>query len=77
MIRDPSDGTMRHNEAILDRMRGVPANRVSGDGKFDLGNPNVPQANDNSGLPLESQKPKEIAKLEKARAWLKDYHGKN
>jgi hypothetical protein len=61
MIRDPSDGSVRETPAV-----GIPMTlpKAEPDGV-------VP-----SGLPTASSKPAMQAKLEKSRAWLKDYHSR-
>lgn len=61
MIRDPSDGSVREPEAH------------PGGAQVDLA-PAKPVMT--SGLPTGSQKPKNIARLEASREWLKDYHAK-
>jgi hypothetical protein len=63
MIRDPSDGSVRPplSDKSLELLN-VEAKTVSS-------GPPVP-----SGLPTASTRPQMIAKLEKSREWLKNYH---
>jgi hypothetical protein len=60
MIRDPSDGSVREH-----RQEPLKSNDVS-----------PKKASFDTGLPTGSQKPKNIARLEASRAWLKDYHAR-
>jgi hypothetical protein len=64
MIRDPSDGSVRGSE----HTETVNANPP----------PLAPcPIEPISGLPLESQKPEHIERLEKSRAWLVEYFKRN
>jgi hypothetical protein len=60
MIRDPSDGSVRETPKA-DMQIHRPKTEVG-----------IPV----SGLPPASTKPQMIAKLEKSREWLKNYHGR-
>ena len=61
MIRDPSDGSVREPPKVDLQ---IPRS------KSETGIP----ATVTSGLPTASARPQMIAKLEKSRAWLKNYH---
>lgn len=63
MIRDPSDGTVRnpHGES--------PSSRSEQSGRVAEGA--------NSGLPTDKLKAEELARLERAREWLKEWKGRN
>lgn len=72
MIRDPSDGSVREPK------KSAPERLTSQNTAERLPSSDaaVSGAGTSSGLPLESTKPENIAKLEKAREWLRDYHAK-
>jgi len=68
MIRDPSDGSVRPQKSAPEFASSLPS------GESDpLVTPVSTGADTNSGLPLASTKPENVAKLEKAREWLRDY----
>lgn len=73
MIRDPSDGSVR--DPIVEKAMRVAIELINYEldrANERMGFPPLPPA---SGLPLESTKAESKAKLEKSRAWLKNYHG--
>lgn len=62
MIRDPSDGSVRHQPKPLEtKPYGV----------------EKPLAIITSGLPAESTKPDRIERLNKSREWLKEYRSRH
>ncbi len=64
MIRDPSDGSVRENlRREMDSRAASPQNQ----------NP-MPALEQASGLPIGSKNPEQIARLERSRTWLKEYH---
>jgi hypothetical protein len=84
MIRDPSDGSVREdkfrsglvpgmeagNEGVSERHRPPQAHRIVPC----TGNAAQPASIEFSGLRAGSTKPENIARLEKSREWLKNYH---
>lgn len=86
MIRDPSDGSVKPlpdaEELVADGMRaGVKlANFLIGQSMERLGFPPLPEDPvidpTTSGLQTGSTKPENMARLEKSREWLRDYHAK-
>ena len=80
MIRDPSDGSVRDeplpdaDEIVADGMRAAQklANYLVDQANERLGFPPVIDPT-TSGLQTGSTKPENIARLEKAREWLRDY----
>ena len=70
MIRDPSDGSVREPQKSAPLRRApqiiaecLPSSDAAGGG-----------ADTASGLPAGSTRPESVARLEKSREWLKDYH---
>jgi hypothetical protein len=59
MIRDPSDGSVKEVTPDANDINEVKADK--------------PMEGITSGLPYGSSKPKDIARLEASRAWLKNY----
>jgi hypothetical protein len=45
---------MKHNDAIIQRIKGIPAQRGSFKERFDPRNPNQLHANDNAARPVET-----------------------
>lgn len=77
MIRDPSDGSVKtHNDQILEKMRGIPASTGPANDPSEGRPANVIDPT-TSGLQTGSEKPENLARLEKSRAWLKEYREKN
>lgn len=75
MIRDPSDGSVREKpKSAPDReMSQNTAERLPSSDAASSGAGPILDAT-TSGLQTGSQKPENIARLEKSREWLKDYH---
>lgn len=71
MIRDPSDGSVREN-VVDDALRIAEelGQLILNQGLERMGFDPLPPV---SGLPIESQKPENLARLEKSREWLKQY----
>jgi hypothetical protein len=69
MIRDPSDGSVR---APQKSAPDVATSQLRAE-RDPAVMPDWPGADTNSGLPLASTKPENIARLEKSREWLKQY----
>jgi hypothetical protein len=67
MIRDPSDGSVREPATADGKPASVPNKAKLPSYDKPLMSPTV------SGLQTGSSKPENLARLEKARAWLKDY----
>jgi hypothetical protein len=63
MIRDPSDGTIKEITPEANDINSLPAKTRSEE--------------ITSGLPTASTKPKDLARLEKSREWLKRYFKRN
>ncbi len=59
MIRDPSDGSVRHQQEPLETKDNLPEKPVLSTGA--------------SGLPIASAKPEHIERLERSREWLRKY----
>lgn len=62
MIRDPSDGTVRA------------VHQTTESASAPIGQASPESALPASGLPITRHKPEELERLQKSRAWLKDYH---
>lgn len=62
MIRDPSDGSVRHHPKPLETQPYVSEKPLLDTTA--------------SGLPAGSTKPEQIERLNESRKWLKDYHAK-
>lgn len=60
MIRDPSDGSVRHRQETLQTKDLSPEKPVLGTGT--------------SGLPISKAKAEYLARLEQSREWLQNYH---
>lgn len=75
MIRDPSDGSVREKSAPAiqapQHAERLPSSDAAGVGADTLISPTT------SGLQTGSEKPENLARLEKSRAWLKEYREKN
>ena len=63
MIRDPSDGSVKEITPQANEINTLTA-KIASEGIMP------------SGLPTASSKPAMQAKLERSRAWLKDYHAR-
>jgi hypothetical protein len=61
MIRDPSDGSVKEITPEANEINLLAAKKAS-------------EEITTSGLPTASTRPQMIAKLEKSREWLKNYH---
>jgi hypothetical protein len=70
MIRDPSDGSVREKH--------VDAKAASMSTRAELPSGDKPlMSSTTSGLQTGNGKPENLARLEKSRQWLKDYHAGN
>jgi hypothetical protein len=66
MIRDPSDGSVREKAQF---------ENVDDDAMRAAKNPTCQEnLQVDSGLPIGSKNPEQIARLERSRTWLKEYH---
>jgi len=72
MIRDPSDGSVKETVDGKDIAIAKEQYRRA----VDRLNHTTDREIASSGLPTASTKPQMIAKLEKSREWLKNYHGR-
>jgi hypothetical protein len=69
MIRDPSDGSVREPQKSAPHVaESLPSGEIDPSVTLDFSG-----ADTNSGLPLASTKPENIARLERSREWLVRY----
>jgi hypothetical protein len=75
MTRDPSDGSVRElQKPAPPPLSSLPSGESGPPVMATVGGAGPVIDTTTSGLPLGSSKPENVARLEKSREWLRDYH---